>query len=152
VPGGFAGTQIFCPECGAGFRLRAAAPTTVRPPPPAPTADDDLPTDAHGVPQYPCAMCGGSFPPERVYNANGLVLCHNCYARSVDAPAARPAGSEPSAAAAAPSRAPQARERAPLLVAVVGGVLALAPVAFVIGRQPTKPAGPGATTPHAPPV
>lgn len=125
VPDGYAESRLACPQCGASLRLRRGDAEKHRPAsptaPPAPvSAAAAAPPEG---PAYACATCGGTFAAEQVYDQQGTVICHDCFARSAGA------GASP-----APARRPIKKSAPPAYLPwlVAGGIVAAVTVCGVL--------------------
>jgi hypothetical protein len=78
VPDAFNRDRIPCPNCRAVIDLLQDV-----------SGADTAGNDANaGDAAFTCATCGGSFPVESVYDQQGVVICHGCFAQAEAAAAA----------------------------------------------------------------
>ena len=149
APEEMAGQKVRCAQCGQKIRLpgeerreeavESAAGREPRPAAPAadarmaasviPAAWGGAPAAGAAESAYACAVCGGQFSVDDVYDQNGAVICKTCF----DAQAQAESSSAPAPFVSRP-RAPVRRKSSPLpwvIGATIAGAVVVGVVIFV---------------------
>lgn len=138
APSEMAGQKVRCSKCGQKIRL-PAPPRAMEERDNAIAASvipqewrEEAPSQQSPSPQYTCAVCGGQFGGEHVYDQHGTLICKTCFGNQSLVAAATPAASGlPGGPSAGRARSATTRRKAPSRL--TGWIIAAVVLAAAIG-------------------